>query len=85
MGKIDDKDRKFLDLLVRGLKDTGGKPSQQGGIAFDEDLSARLREAYETISKLKKKNGDLFHHLQALQQTYEFFEIVNDLRALQFH
>lgn len=85
MGKIDGKDRDFLNLLVKGLKDTGGKAASAGGISFDSDLSARLREAYDTISKLEHRNRNLFSHLEALKQTYEFFEIVNDLRALQSH
>lgn len=83
MGKIDDKDKDFLNLLVKGLKDTAGKPSAAGGISFDSDLSARLREAYDTIAKLEHRNRSLFSHLEALKQTYEFFEVVNDLRALQ--
>ena len=82
MGKIDDKDRDFLNLLVRGLKDTGGRSAAAGGITYDSDLSARLKEAYETISKLEHKNRNLFQHLEALKETYEFFEVANDLRAL---
>jgi hypothetical protein len=78
MGKIDEKDRDFLNLLVKGLKDTGGRSATAGGISFDSDLSAKLKEAYDTIGKLENRNRLLFSHLEALKQTFEFFEVFND-------
>ena len=82
MGKIDDKDRDFLDVLLKGLKGTAGKSNAMGGITYDGDLAHKLREAYDTISKMDKKNQMLFHHLETLKQTYEFFEMSNDMRVL---
>lgn len=82
MGKIHEKDREFFDVLMKGLKSTGGKPATGGGIAYDRDLADKLRDAYDTIAKLEGRNHSLIEILKNLKSTYEFFEISNDMGVL---
>lgn len=81
-GKLRDEDKDFLDTLIIGLRSTGGKPSDVGGIGYDPDLAAKLRDAYETISKLEKKNFYLLEMLEGMRNTYEFFESSTDQKVL---
>lgn len=76
------QDREFLEMLVRGLKGTGGRPAANGGLAMDGELASKLRDAYDTIAKLERRNGNLIEVLQSLKSTYEFFEVTNDMDAL---
>lgn len=82
MGKIQEQDRPFLDALVKGLKGTAGKPMSKGGITYDGELAGKLREAYDTIGKLEKRNHNLIEILESLKGTYEFFEISTDMGVL---
>lgn len=83
MGKIDDKDKELLDILMEGLKETAGEQPADMGMDFGSgNISSKLREAFDTISSLEKKNSMLVHHLQTLKSTYEFFEQSNDMRVL---
>lgn len=82
MGRIRDNDKDFLETLIRGLKSTGGASTANGGLAYDGDLANKLRDAYDTISKLEKRNHGLIDIIENLKSTYEFFEISNDLRTL---
>lgn len=82
MGKFKDSDREFFDAMVRGLRDTGGKSASVGGISYDSELSSKLRDAYDTISRLEKRNHFLIEIIENLKSTYEFFEQTNDMRIL---
>jgi hypothetical protein len=82
MGKMRQQDREFLEVLVRGLKGTGGRPAITGGLAMDGELASKLRDAYDTIAKLERRNGNLIEVLQSLKSTYEFFEVSNDMDSL---
>jgi hypothetical protein len=82
MGKMRQQDREFLEVLVRGLKGTGGRPAINGGLAMDGELASKLRDAYDTIAKLERRNGNLIEVLQSLKSTYEFFEVSNDMDSL---
>lgn len=80
MGKIDNNDKEFFNVLVRGLKTSGMKQSNIE--SFDGDLLAKLQDAYEKISKLEHKNQLLLRHLAMLKSTYEFFDYSNDMGVL---
>lgn len=80
MGKIDNKDKDFFNILVRGLKSSGMKQSNLE--SFDGDLLTKLQDAYDTISKLEHKNQSLMRHLIMLKSTYEFFDYSNDHRVM---
>ncbi len=82
MGKIRENDREFLETLIKGLKGTAGKPMASGGLTFDGELASKLRDAYETIAKLEKRNHGLIEIIENLKSTYEFFEVSNDLRTM---
>lgn len=47
-------------------------------LTYDEDLRSRLLEAYETISRVEKRNLFLIDLVQNLKNTYEYFELAND-------
>lgn len=68
--------------MIAGLRNTGGRPSDLGGVGYDADLAAKLRDAYETISKLEKKNFYLLEMLEGMRNTYEFFESATDQKVL---
>lgn len=82
MGKLESTDRDFLDSLVRGLKSTGGRPESSGGLAMDDQLAVKLKDAYETISKLEVRTHHLIEIIISLRNTYEFFEIQNDISVV---
>lgn len=82
MGRMKEEDKDFLENLVNGLKQTGGKPLDAGGLTMDGELAQKLRDAYDTISKLERKNLSLIDIIESLKSTYEFFEICNDMRVL---
>lgn len=81
-GRLREQDKEFLDTLIAGLRSTGGKPTDLGGIADDPELARKLRDAYETISKLEKKNFHLLEMLEGMKSTYEFFESATDQKVL---
>lgn len=82
MGKIHEQDRQFFEVLMKSLKNTGGKPTSSGGLSYDSDLADKLRDAYETIARLEGKNHNLIEIIQNLKDTYEFFEVTNDMGVL---
>lgn len=82
MGRMKEEDREFFDALVQGLKQTGGKPRDSGGLASDPELASKLRDAYDTISKLERRNLSLADIIESLKSTYEFFEVCNDMKVL---
>lgn len=82
MGKIHEHDRQFFEVLMKSLKNTGGRPATTGGLSYDSELADKLRDAYETITRLEGKNHNLLEIIQNLKDTYEFFEITNDLGIL---
>ncbi len=82
MGKIHEQDRQFFEVLMKSLKQTGGKPTSSGGLTYDSDLADKLRDAYDTIARLEGKNHNLLEAIQNLKDTYEFFEITNDMGIL---
>ena len=82
MGRLRESDKDFLDTLVRGLRSTGGRPADRGGIPLDNDLADKLRDAYDTIAKLERKNHFLLEILESMKMTYEFFESSNDQKVL---
>lgn len=67
---------------MKSLKNTGGKPTSSGGLSYDSELADKLRDAYDTITRLEGKNHNLLEIIQTLKDTYEFFEITNDLGIL---
>ena len=67
---------------MKSLKNTGGKPTSSGGLSYDSELADKLRDAYDTITRLESKNHNLLEIIQTLKDTYEFFEITNDLGIL---
>jgi hypothetical protein len=85
MGKIHEQDRQFFEVLMMSLKSTGGKPSASGGLSYDSELADKLRDAYDTIARLEGKNHNLLEIIQNLKDTYEFFEISNDMGILYGH
>lgn len=82
IGRLRETDREFLDSLVRGLRITGGRTVDKGGVTLDSDLAAKLRDAYDTIAKLERKNHFLLEILESMKSTYEFFESSNDQKVL---
>ena len=87
LGKLDTKDKDLFTVLVKGLKGSAAGAMRQGGAEggfLDADLADRLRDAYETISKLEHKNQLLLRHLEAMKATYEFFDYSNDQNVLQY-
>lgn len=83
-GRLRDSDRSFLDSLIAGLRNTGGKPRDIGGLGDDPELAQKLRDAYETISKLEKKNFYLLEILEGMRNTYDFFESATDQKVLSY-
>lgn len=77
-----ESDRHFLDTLIAGLRNTGGKPQDIGGLGNDPELAQKLRDAYETISKLEKKNFYLVEIIEGMRNTYDFFESDADQKVL---
>ena len=67
---------------MKSLKNTGGKQTSSGGLSYDSELADKLRDAYDTITRLESKNHNLLEIIQTLKDTYEFFEITNDLGIL---
>lgn len=86
LGKLDSKDKDLFSVLVKGLKGSAAGAPRQGGAEggfLDADLADRLRDTYDTISKLEHRNQLLLRHLEAMKSTYEFFDYSNDQNVLQ--
>lgn len=81
-GRLRDTDKNFFDALIAGLRSSSGKPQDIGGISDDPELAMKLRDAYETIAKLEKKNFYLLEMLEGMRNTYEFFESATDQKVL---
>jgi len=75
-GKLSSDDKNYLDTLVVNSRGTNVSVQQ------DPDFTAKLREAYETISKLERKNLYFIDILKNMKTTYDFFEFSSDEKVL---
>jgi thymidylate kinase len=55
----------------------------RSNLTIDDELQSKLREAYETIAKMERKNHFLVDVIESLKNTYEFFELTNDQKILE--
>ena len=78
LGRLRHTDQQCLTSLLDVLQHTGGTPRDRGGLPNDSLLADRLNEAYETISKLERRNFYYVEILRSMKDTYEFFEFSND-------
>ncbi len=96
MGRLRETDKEFLDALVKNIRSapagapttTSAKPGYGTGqtaedeLAGDPDLINKLRDAYDSIAKLERKNHFLLELLESMKNTFEFFEFCEDQKIL---
>lgn len=80
VGRIGEQDKSYLDSLVQGLRASSVREKLPAGSS--DDLAGQLKDAYDTIAKLERKNQFLIEILQSMKATYEFFEFSNDQKVL---